>query len=204
MSGGPIHTVIFDIGQVLYQWDLKHIFVSRIPDAAELDWLMTTVITPQWHFQHDLGVSFADMVAERSAEFPDAANHIRYYAENFADSIPGPIPGSLQLVERLHSAGVPLFGISNFGSDAWAQFRPRAPIFDRFRDIVISGHERLAKPDPAIFALAVARFGVLPEQCLFIDDRADNVRAAQECGMAGHVFADAAGLEAELVGAGLL
>jgi 2-haloacid dehalogenase len=160
---------------------------------------MTNVITPQWHFQHDLGVSFADMVAARSAEYPDAAHHIRHYAENFADSIPGPVPGSLELVERLDCAGVPLFGISNFGSDAWAQFRPRAPIFNRFRDIVISGHERLAKPDPAIFTLAVARFGVLPEQCLFVDDRADNVRAAQDCGMAGHVFADSKGLEAELV-----
>src|SRR3546814_12494039 len=69
----------------------------------------------------------------------------------------GPMPGSLELVERLGAAGVPLFAITNFGHEFWEGFRPTQPIFDRFRDIIVSGTEKLMKPDPAIYARSEAR-----------------------------------------------
>jgi 2-haloacid dehalogenase len=77
-------------------------------------------------------------------------------------------------------------------------------LFDRFRDIVVSGTAKIAKPDPAIYQLAIRRFGIDPAGALFIDDRADNVAAAEAMGMAGHVFTDAAALKAELVARGFL
>src|SRR3546814_1043940 len=70
------------------------------------------------------------------------------------------MPGSLELVERLDDAGGPLFAITNFGHEFWEGFRPTQPIFDRFRDIIVSGTEKLMKPDPAIYALAIERFGI--------------------------------------------
>jgi 2-haloacid dehalogenase len=193
-----IDTVIFDIGNVLYRWDLRCLFAKLIDDPAELDWFLAHVVTPEWHFQHDAGRPFADMVAERSREFPDYTDHIIAYSRRFPESIPGPVEGMLDLVHALADRCVPIYAISNFGAESWAQFRPLAPIFELFSDIVISGEEKLMKPDAAIYQLALKRFARRADQCLFIDDRLDNIAAGQSIGLAGHHFSDAAQLESEL------
>ncbi|MFT5329882.1 MAG: 2-haloacid dehalogenase [Parasphingorhabdus sp.] len=199
-----IDTVIFDIGNVLYRWDLRRLFAKLIDDPEELDWFLAHVVTPEWHFQHDAGRAFADMVAERSREFPEYRDHITAYSERFPETIPGPVEGMLDLVRALASRGVPLFAISNFGAESWAQFRPSAPIFGIFSDIVISGEEKLIKPDAAIFELALKRFDRRADQCLFIDDRRENIEAGQAVGLAGHHFKDSRQLERELKALGLL
>tara|TARA_R100001244_G_scaffold6593_5_gene7851 strand:- start:25651 stop:26277 length:627 start_codon:yes stop_codon:yes gene_type:complete len=193
-----IDSVIFDIGNVLYRWDLRCLFEKLIDDPEELDWFLAHVVTPEWHFQHDAGRSFAVMVAERSREFPGYADHILAYSRRFPETIPGPVEGMLEIVEALANRKVPLFAISNFGAESWAQFRPTAPIFEIFSDIIISGEEKLIKPDAAIFELALDRFARRPEQCLFIDDREDNVMAAEAIGLASHHFKDVNQLEREL------
>jgi 2-haloacid dehalogenase len=197
-EAGKIQTVVFDIGRVLYQWDLRFLFAKLIPDPTEVERFVATVVTPEWHYQHDAGRPIAEMVAERSAEFPQHAALIEAYAGRFNETIPGPVPGSLELIEALLARGVPLYAITNFGADTWATFRPTAPVFDGFRDIVVSGVEKLAKPDPAIFALAERRFGYAPGEMLFIDDSLPNVEAARSRGWLAHHFVDAAGLEREL------
>jgi len=199
-----IDTVIFDIGNVLYRWDLRCLFAKLIDDPEELDWFLAHVVTPEWHFQHDAGRTFADMVAERSREFPEYRDHITAYSERFPETIPGPVEGMLDLVRALAGRGVPLFAISNFGAESWAQFLPSAPIFGIFSDIVISGEEKLIKPDAAIFELALKRFDCRADQCLFIDDRRDNIEAGQAVGLAGHHFKDSRQLEHELKALGLL
>ncbi|WP_323798891.1 HAD family phosphatase [Parasphingorhabdus sp.] len=199
-----IDTVIFDIGNVLYRWDLRRLFAKLIDDPEELDWFLAHVVTPEWHFQHDAGRAFADMVAERSREFPEYRDHITAYSERFPETIPGPVEGMLDLVQALAGRGVPLFAISNFGAESWAQFRPSAPIFGIFSDIVISGEEKLIKPDAAIFELALKRFDRRADQCLFIDDRRENIKAGQAVGLAGHHFKDSRQLERELKALGLL
>ena len=193
-----IQTVVFDVGNVLYRWDRRLPYVAHFADPAELDDFLATVIPLEWHAQHDAGRPAAEMVAERSALFPDHAGLIADWFARFNESIPGPVPGSLELVERLLARSIPLHGITNFGADTWAGFRPTAPVFDSFEDIVVSGDEKLAKPDPAIYALAERRFGYAPEAMLFIDDSPPNVEAARARGWHAHHFVDAAGLEAEL------
>ena len=197
-------SVIFDVGRVLFDWDLRHLFAKLIDDPAELEWFVTHVVTAEWHFQHDAGRPLAEMVPERKAAFPAHGALIDAYAARFNETIPGPVPGSLDLVARLDAAGVPLFAITNFGHEFWQAFRPTQPVFDRFRDIIVSGTERLVKPDPAIFALAIERFGIDPAGALFVDDNAANVAGAEAAGIAAHLFRDAAGLEAELAARGFL
>ena len=199
-----ISAVVFDVGRVLVQWDLRHLFAKLISDPAELDWFCATVVTEEWHFQHDQGRPLAEMVPERIALYPAYASHIEAYATRFNESVPGPVPGSLALVEALDRAGVPLFAITNFGAEFWPPFRATMPVFGRFRDIVVSGVEKVAKPDPAIFALAARRFGHAPGAMLFIDDNAENVAAAQALGWQVHHFRDADCLAEDLRGRGLL
>lgn len=195
---------MFDVGRVLVQWDLRYLFSKLIDDPARLEWFCTTVVTEEWHFQHDAGRDLAEMVAERKQAFPAEAALIDAYATRFLETIPGPVEGSYALVERLANCGVPLYAITNFASSFWAQFRPTQPVFARFRDVVVSGDEKIAKPDRRIFDLAARRFGRAPEAMLFIDDNAANIAAARALGWQVHPFVDAPTLERDLSARGLI
>jgi 2-haloacid dehalogenase len=199
-----ITTVVFDVGKVLFEWDLRYLFAKLIDDRHELEWFVTHVVTPQWHFQHDAGRPLAEMTAERIAEFPQHAALIDAYATRFNETIPGPVEGSLEIVSELAGRGIPLFAITNFGADFWDMFRPTQPIFDHFGDIIVSGTEKMVKPDPAIYALALRRFGLDEGEAIFIDDNIDNVISARANGFIAHHFKEAAGLRNELAEYGLL
>lgn len=199
-----IEAVVFDVGRVLFEWDLRHLFSKLVPEKAELDRILSEVVTEEWHFEHDRGRTLAEMTAERKALFPADAALIDAYAARFNETIPGPVPGSLEIVSELAEGGVPLFAITNFGAEFWDGFAPDQAVFEKFRDIVVSGREKLAKPDPAIFSLAERRFGLAPCAMLFIDDNAANIEAARPRGWQVHHFTGAANLRADLVRRGLL
>ena len=196
--------VVFDVGRVLIDWDLRTLFAKLIADPEELEWFVTHVVSEEWHHQADEGRAVADMVAERREEFPAYADHLHAYATRFNETIPGPVPGTHDLARRLHARGVTLFGLTNFGDEFWEEFLPTQPIFELFTDIVVSGRENVAKPDAAIYAIAERRFGLPPEKLFFIDDKPENIAAATARGWQGHVFAGADALEADLAQRGLL
>lgn len=197
--------VIFDVGGVLYQWSPRFLYERLIEDDRALDAFLATVLTRDWHFQHDCGRPFAETSAELIAEFPEHAALIAAWRPRFNETIPGPIPGMIEIVEELDAAGVPLFGITNFSGEFWPPFREREErVFGRFRDIVVSGDEKLIKPDPAIYALALDRFGLAPGEAVFVDDNAANVDAARDAGIQAVLFTDAAAFRAELARFGLL
>ncbi len=198
------HAVVFDVGHVLYDWDPRYLYAKLIADPARLDWFLSHVVTRAWHFQHDAGRPFADTSAELTAQFPAEAELIAAYGPRWLETIPGPIPGMIELVEELDAARVPLYAITNFSAEFWPRFAATAPVFGRFRDIVVSGVERVTKPDPAIYALAMRRFGLAPGEAVFIDDRRDNVTGGMAAGLTGHVFDGEPGARAFLVEQGLL
>ena len=196
--------VVWDVGRVLFQWDLRFLFAKLIPDPVEMEWFVTHVVTEEWHFQSDAGRPLADMLPELKARFPEHVGLIDAYDARFLETLPHAVPGTHALVERLAERGVPQFVLSNFGAEFWDRFRPTAPVFDHFGLCVVSGQEQRTKPDPAIYAILEQRVAVPPSQLLFVDDRADNIAAAQARGWHGHVFTDAGLLEAEFIARGLL
>lgn len=197
--------VVFDIGNVLYDWDPRVLYRRLIPDDEALDVFLRDVCTREWHFQHDAGRPFAETSAELSAQYPEHAHLIAHWGPRFSEQIPGPVAGMPELVEELDAAGVPLFAITNFSDEFFAPFRAQeAAMFDRFRDIVVSGTERLVKPHAPIYRLALSRFGLAADEALFVDDRQDNVDGAAAVGMQAVRFEDAATLRADLACFGLL
>ncbi len=148
------------------------------------------MLTHDWHFQHDAGRDFAETSAELIALHPDHAALIAAWGPRFLESIPGEIAGMHALVARLDDAGVPLFAITNFSHEFWPPFRAQeAALFDRFRGIVVSGVEKLVKPDAAIYRLALDRFGLRADEAVFIDDNAANVAGAEAIGLRSILFA---------------
>ena len=196
--------VVFDIGRVLFHWQLGALFEKLITDPGELHWFLANVVTEEWHFEHDRGRALADMLPERIALFPQYEAHIRAYATRFNETIPGPVEGSHELVQRLAARGVPLFCLTNFGDEFFADFRPTQPVFDHFADIIVSGVEKVAKPEPRIYEIVEERSGLSGAALFFTDDNPANIAAARARGWNAHLFTEAAGLEAALIAEGLL
>jgi 2-haloacid dehalogenase len=203
MADAPC-AVVFDIGRVLFDWNLRYLFEKLIADRAELDWFLANVVTEEWHFQSDAGRPLAEMVPELRARHPAHAALIDAYVDRFLETLPAAIPGTHELARRLSARGVPLYALTNFGAEFWARFGPTQSIFELFADVVVSGEERVAKPDPRIYAIAEARAGRPGEALFFVDDNPANVAAAAARGWQAHLFTDAAVLEAELAARGLL
>lgn len=197
--------VVFDVGNVLYGWDPDSFLVRQIADDEARLRFIEDVDLWNWHDSLDGGRGFHEAAAELAEKFPAYAEYIAAWGERFGETIREPVPGVHAIVEALDAKGIPLFGITNFSADFWAPFRAREEaFFSRFKDIVVSGEEKLMKPDPAIYYLALDRFGLKPDTALFIDDRIINVEGAEAVGMKAHLFTDADDLRARLEAEGLL
>ncbi len=197
-------SVVFDIGRVMVQWDLGHLYRDLIRDDDQRAWFVANVVSEEWHRQHDAGHPLDLMVAERKAQYPQYGLLIDAYATRFLDSIPGEIAGMVALLEELVAAKVPVYALTNFADTFWDEFAAKYAWPRHFRAVVVSGKVKLAKPDPAIFALAQERYGRAPAELFFIDDTPRNVEAARTAGWDAEVFSDAATFRAQLVGRGFL
>jgi 2-haloacid dehalogenase len=201
----PPRAVIFDVGNVLYGWDPESFLVRQIvDDEARLRFIEDTNLYA-WHDTLDGGRPFDAAAAELSETFPAYAELIAAWGSRFGETITDPVPGVHEIVAELDKNGVPLFAITNFSADFWPPFAKREnAFFSRFRDIVVSGEEKLMKPDPAIYYRALDRFRLPAGDALFIDDRQINVDGALAVGMRAHLFTTAEDLRARLVDEGLL
>jgi 2-haloacid dehalogenase len=199
----PDRAVLFDLGGVLIGWDPARPYAQVLP-AAEVPAFMAAIDFPAWNRRHDAGLPFAAGEQELLDRFPDQGAAIRAYRQHFAHALTGLVPGTAAVVAELQQARVALAALTNWSAETFPVARERFGLLRRFAGVLVSGEEGVAKPDPAVFALALARFGFAPDQTTFVDDSAVNVAAARAAGLAAVQFVDAVQLRADLVALGLL
>ncbi|WP_269583865.1 HAD family hydrolase [Roseibium sp. Sym1] len=200
----PITTVVFDIGNVLIDWNPEYLFARLIPEETARKTFLETVCTAEWNLQQDLGRPWPEAVAMLQAQHPDKSELIEAYYTRWHDMVPGEIPETPDLLATLKEAGIPLYAITNFSGEKFGEAQARFPFLKTsFLDIVVSGDEQLAKPDPRIYEILFERNGLDPATCLFIDDSEQNVATAGRLGMTAHHFRDAEGLRRQLAELGL-
>lgn len=178
------HHLVFDIGNVLIRWDQDIPFRALIPDAEARAGFFRDILPPEWNLEQDRGRSWAEAEAERIALFPRHADLIRAYRARWHEMVPGAIAENVAVLRDAQQAGIRCYAITNFATDTFAEAQERFDFLRSFDGIVVSAHERLIKPDPAIFRLFADRYAVMPTECLFIDDSARNVAAAAALGFA--------------------
>jgi 2-haloacid dehalogenase len=196
--------VLFDLGGVLIDWNPRHLYRRMFPVEAEMERFLATVCTQAWNEEHDAGRPFAEGVAQLLGLHPEYADEIRAYEQRWDEMLNGAIEESVAILDELRTHGVPLFALTNWSAEKFPLARTRFPFLDWFGGIVVSGEERLKKPDPRIFEIAARRFALKPRATLFIDDSAANVAAAAQLGFATWHFTDAASLRRHLAAGGLL
>lgn len=198
-------TVIFDFGGVLVDWNPRHLYRKLFGgDDAAMERFLAEVCTPDWNLRQDAGRPFAEAIAELVAQHPEQAALIRAFHERWPETLGDAIAGSVAILGELRTAGHRLYGLTNWSHETWPLGRARFSFFDWFEGIVVSGEERLIKPDPRIFARLFERYGVDPSRAVYIDDVAANVAGAAAVGLDAVQFASPAQLRAALIERGLL
>ncbi len=199
MSPPTIEAVIFDLGGVLIEWDPRHLYRELLPDEPAVERFLAEVCTPAWNARQDAGRSFDERAADLIELHPGQEGLIRAYVDRWGEMLGGEIEGSAALLAELDTAGVPLFALTNWSTETFPIAQERFGFLRRFRDIVVSGREGVAKPDARLFEIAVRRFGVAPSRCLYVDDSEANVEVAGRLGFVAERFVDTAALRRRMV-----
>jgi 2-haloacid dehalogenase len=199
----PLTTVVFDLGNVLLDWDPRRLYRTLIDDPAELDHFLTDICSPSWHHAQDSGRSTVEATAELQAQHPEYAELIGAFYPRWPEMTAGALPATVDILGELRDAGVRLIALTNWPAETFASARDRFPFFSWFEGIVVSGEEKLAKPDPALFTRLLDRYDVDPQAAAYVDDTARHVETARRLGMTSFVFTDAVTLRRDLAAAGL-
>ncbi|WP_324617376.1 HAD family hydrolase [Microvirga alba] len=191
-------TVVFDIGNVLLRWDPRNLYRKVFNDEAEMEWFLSTVCTNQWNLEQDRGRDWEEAVALLVKDFPDHETSIRAFHDRWEETVSGVFEENVAVLGRLREAGVPNYCITNFSAPKLDLSKKRYPFLEGFDGIIVSGDERLLKPEPAIYQLLLSRYGLEAGDCIFIDDSKANVEGAKAVGMHAIHFIEPVDLAAEL------
>lgn len=192
-------TVVFDLGGVLIDWNPRYVYRDVFAgDVEQMETFLREVCSPAWNHQQDEGRTWREAVDELIRQRPDQAELIRLYWTRWPDMLKGPINGTVRILESLKSANVPLYAVTNWSAETYGIAEARFGFLSLFRDVVVSGRERVAKPDRRIFQILFERNGLAANDCVFIDDIRANVEAARATGMVGLHFTTPERLDEDL------
>lgn len=197
--------VLFDLGHVVVDWQPIKLYRDLFETEEEAQVFVRDICNMDWHVEHDRGVSMADNAQPLIEKYPHYASHIRAWRTRWLDMFEGYVPGMPPLMARLEEARVPLYGLSNLPAEIAQETFDAFPMIKLLRDVVVSGEEKVIKPERRIYEIALARMGNPdPSDVLFADDREKNCVAAEAIGIKAHHFTGAAGFEARLRAEGFL
>jgi 2-haloacid dehalogenase len=175
--------VVFDIGNVLVHWDPRLLYRTIFKTEAEVEDFLTRILPPEWNLEQDRGRSWKDAEDIQIALFPDYADAIRAFRTRWIETVPHAIAGTVAILAKLKAAHVPLYAITNFASDTLVEAKKAYPFLaTSFIDMIVSGDQKLLKPDPAIYEVLLKRQNLQASDCVFIDDSQKNVNAAAKLG----------------------
>lgn len=184
----PISAIIFDIGNVLIQWDMRLLYRELFADEESIERFIVETDLWNWNIEQDRGRDWVVAEDELVGKFPHYESEIKAFRARWHEMVPGEISGSVTIKESLQKQGVPLYAITNFAADTFVEAQQRFPFLYEFKDIVVSAKEGLIKPDAAIYQVLLERNDLRAEECLFIDDSAVNIEGARQVGLQTHHF----------------
>lgn len=198
-----IDGVVFDLGNVLIDWQPEAAIAAAV-GTEEARAFLAAFAFREWNHQQDAGRPFAESEADAIAAHPQWREHIVSYRANFPLSLAGEITGTVEILRELHRRGVSLYALTNWAAETFPHAEERYPWLDLFEFVVVSGRERVAKPDRRIFEIVVDRSGRRAETLLFVDDSEANVVGAREAGLHAVRFTGPEELRDDLASRGLL
>lgn len=193
-----IKNIVFDFGSVLVDWDPRRVYEPYFGDKERSDYFLGNICTYEWNTAADAGRLTAEITEERVALFPEWEKEIRMYFREWINMMGGQIPGMEEVLKDLKDRGYRLFGLTNWSAETFPLVRNRYPVFSYLEGIVVSGEEKVKKPDPRLYKILLDRYHLVPDECIFIDDNPANIDTANSLGLHGLVFTSPEALKPEL------
>jgi len=190
-------SIIFDVANVIVDWDPLRAFTGAVPDEVATAFLESEVFW-ELNARTDAGMPLVDAVVEMDDQAPHLVDTYRVYLERFPLTVTGPVPGTAEVIRDLLAAGVPCYGLSNWAKENFNIARRANPVIDELADVIVSGEVGLAKPDPDIFRYALERFDLDADLTLMVDDTQENLTSAEEVGISTVLFTSADQLRSDL------
>lgn len=198
-----ITSIVFDIGGVLLDWNPRHLYRKVFDSEEKMEWFLSNICTYEWNVRQDGGRPFSVAIAELTARHPEFSDEIAMYYSRWDEMLAGEVEDTVKIFKELKSAGIPLYALTNWSHEAFPSTHRRFDFLKEFDGIVVSGEEKLLKPDHAIYRVLIERYGITPAESVYIDDNRDNALAAGELGFHAIHYLSAEQLRSELRSLGL-
>jgi 2-haloacid dehalogenase len=192
-----IENIIFDFGGVLVDWNPRHLYKTHFKDENEMEYFLKNICTEDWNLEQDRGRTLKEGTLLLQNQFPEFHTMIQLFYDEWETMLKSEIPETVSLLYKLKPK-YKLYGLTNWSAETISIAFDRFPFFKEFDGIVVSGHEKMIKPNKEIYHLLLNRYNLKAENTIFIDDNLKNIKAAEEIGLHAIHFESAAQLEAKL------
>lgn len=192
-----IKNIVFDFGGVLIDWNPEYLYSKVFDTKEEMDYFLRNICTNDWNVQQDAGHPLSLATAEKQLEFPEYKEEIAMFYGRWPEMLRSEISENTRLVKPL-SEKYNTYGLTNWSAETIPVAIERYAFFKYLKGIVVSGDEKIVKPDPKLYYILLDRYDLNPEETLFIDDNAQNIETARLLGFHTIHFTPDVNLEAEL------
>ncbi len=178
-----IKNIIFDFGGVVMDWDPRYFFKDHFNDDEKMEHFLKNIATDEWNAEQDRGRTLAEGTEIQVAKHPEWEKEIRAYYDNWTTMLKSDIPHNVEVLRKLEHSKYELFGLTNWSAETFPYALENYDFFKIFEGkIVVSGTEKLIKPDPTIWEVLLKRYQIKAEESVFIDDNAKNIEVAKSLG----------------------
>ncbi len=193
-----IKNLIFDFGKVLVDYDFEAFFRQYITDEERCRAFIPILHNEELQRLFDREERpVEEIIEEIISQNKEFEPEIRYFEEHYPEIVTNEMEGMRELLTRLKAEGYKLYGLTNWCSKVY-QTMEQFEIFNLLDGYIISSEEKVIKPEAEIYHRLFKRFNLKPEECIFTDDRVENIEGGRRVGMEGIVFIDAGQYEREL------
>jgi len=183
MDHTSISTIIFDLGGVLIDWNPRYLYRKIFKTEQAIDFFLEHICPYHWNEEQDAGRSWQEGIEERVRLFPQYTAEIQAYHSRWPEMLGNEISENVDLLRRAaKNPSLQTLALTNWSAETFPIAQERFSFLSLFDGIVVSGVEKVKKPDPKIFEIMIERFALNPKACLFIDDNLHNIQTANNLG----------------------
>jgi len=184
-----IKTIIFDLGGVLIDWNPEYVYLKEFNgDRIKMKWFFDNICTPSWNEQQDEGKLMKKATQERVKLFPEYKRLIEMFYGRWEEMLKEEISGTVKILENLKRNNYRLIALTNWSAETFPIAIKKYKFLKLFEGIVVSGEIKMLKPFKEIYDFTLKKYNLDPKECVFIDDRLENIQGAVRCGINGIQF----------------
>jgi len=194
-----VNTVIFDLGGVLIDWNPLYLYKKIFDHEKDIRFFLDNVCTKEWNENQDAGYPLAQATDDLIKKYPQYQDEINAYYTRWREMFGDYNAHSVSILEKLHlQKKHRLLALTNWSAETFHPVKDSYPFLNYFEGIVVSGDEKIKKPDYKIYQILLNRYNVNAKESVFIDDALENIEAADDLGFQTIHFVSASQMEAEL------